>query len=75
VARATHVRVDPTVSPVGSTSHLGSTVDLILKINKNKFLKTKKVHLDVLDDQVVSVQPLVLGIALGVLQHVEEELG
>merc|ERR1712172_192121 len=32
------------------------------------------VHLDVLNDQVVSVQALVLSIALGVLEHVEQEL-
>ena len=27
-----------------------------------------------LDDQVVRIQPLVLGIALRILEHVEEEL-
>merc|ERR1712216_398425 len=32
------------------------------------------VHLDVLNDQVVSVRALVLSIALSVLEHVEEEL-
>ena len=40
VAGAAHVRVDPTVSPVGSTSHLGSTVDLNIKIN-NRIIKSK----------------------------------
>ena len=28
-----------------------------------------------LDDEVVGVEPLVLGVALGILQHVQEELG
>ena len=32
------------------------------------------VHLDVLDDQVVGVQSLVLGVGLRVLQKVEKEL-
>ena len=32
-------------------------------------------NLDVLDDQMVRVQPLVLGIALRVLQEVQQELG
>ncbi len=32
-------------------------------------------HLDVIDDQVVGVQSLVLSVALGVLQQVQEELG
>lgn len=33
------------------------------------------VHLDVVDDQVVSVKALVLGVALGVLEQVQQELG
>ena len=28
-----------------------------------------------LDDEVVGIQPLVLGVALGVLEHVQQELG
>ncbi len=33
------------------------------------------VHLDVVDDQVVGVKALVLGVALGVLEQVQQELG
>merc|ERR550525_2060672 len=33
------------------------------------------VHLDVLNDQVIGVKTLVLGVALGVLEHVQQELG
>ena len=33
------------------------------------------VHLDVLDDEVVGVEALELGVALSVLQEVEKELG
>jgi len=33
------------------------------------------VHLDVLNDQVVGVKTLVLSVALGILEHVEQELG
>merc|ERR1712130_282423 len=32
------------------------------------------VHLDVLNDQVVGVKTFVLGVALGILEHVEQEL-
>ncbi len=34
----------------------------------------RPVDLDVLDDEVVGVQPLVLRVALRVLQHVQKEL-
>ncbi len=33
----------------------------------------RPVDLDVLDDEVVGVQPLVLGVALRILQHVQKE--
>ena len=32
-------------------------------------------HLDVLNDQVIGVETLVLGVALSVLQHVQQVLG
>ena len=42
----------------------------------NRQIKDKIIaDLDVVDDQVVGVQALVLGVALRVLEHVEQELG
>ena len=73
VAGTTHVRIDPTVGPVCSTPHLGSTVNLKLIVNKCSNLKFVMTNLDVLDDKVVGIQSLVLSIALSVLQQMKEE--
>ena len=73
VAGAAHVRIDPTVGPVCSTPHLGSTVNLKLIVTKCSNLKFVMTNLDVLDDKVVGIQSLVLSIALSVLQQMKEE--
>ena len=39
------------------------------------YLRSILLYLDMLDDEVVGVQPLVLGVTLGVLEHVQQELG
>lgn len=54
----THVRVDSTMSSVGSSSHL-----------------RRSVYVDVLDHQTIGVQALVVGVALGVSQQLQQELG
>ena len=66
VAGGGHVGVDPSVGPVGPPPHLRGTVHLesdMMNVEENVHAK----YLDVLDDQVVGVKTLVLGVALGIL--------
>ena len=77
MAGAAHVGVDPTMGSVCPPPHLGSTVDLTrLNVNNapTKVLLLKEIYLNVLNDQVVGVQSLVLGVALSVLEELQKEL-
>lgn len=58
MARVGHVRIDTTMSTVGTTALLGCLVNL-----------------DMLDNQVASVQAFGICVRFGVLEETEEELG
>ena len=77
MARRAHVRVDATVGAVRATPHVRGAVHLRVELSKPPRPHAPPSvisYLDVVDDEVVSVEALVLGIRLGVLEEVEQKL-